>query len=71
MPKRNLKDTEKQIENVKAEVTKPLTKEDEIQSSTKRLAELDKPPNMDKVDQELVGGDEPTPAGTQEPSFER
>lgn len=71
MTKRSLEDTEKQIKNAKAEVAKPFAKEDELQSSTKRLAELDKLLDMDKADRELVGGDEPTLAGKQEPPFER
>ena len=71
MTKRSLEDAEKQIENVKAEVAKPFAKEEELQSSTKRLAELDKLLDMDKVDQELVGGNESPPTTTHEPAFER
>ena len=43
-----LGDTEKQIDNAKAEIAKPFGKEDELKSKEKRLAELDKLLNMDK-----------------------
>ena len=46
--KQTLGDTEKQIENAKAEVGKPFAKEDELKDKTKRLAELDRLLNMDK-----------------------
>lgn len=46
----SLSDTERQIDNAKAEAAKPFAKEDELTAKTMRLSELDKALDMDKSD---------------------
>jgi N12 class adenine-specific DNA methylase/adenine-specific DNA methylase len=52
-----LENTKKQFETAKVEVTKPFAQEDELKSKTARLAELNILLNMDKPENEIVGGE--------------
>ena len=54
----DLENTEKQLENAKAEVDKPFPQEEELQQMTTRLNELDILLNLDKRENELAD-DEP------------
>ena len=46
-----------QMENAKAEIAKPFPREEELQSKTARLDELNILLNMDKTDNEIVDGE--------------
>ena len=52
-----LENTKKQFETAKIEVTKPFAQEDELKSKTARLDELNILLNMDKPENEIVGGE--------------
>lgn len=52
-----LENTKKQFETAKVEVTKPFAQEDELKSKTARLDELNILLNMDKPENEIVGGE--------------
>ena len=52
-----LENTKKQFETAKVEVTKPFAQEDELKSKTSRLDELNILLNMDKPENEIVGGE--------------
>ncbi len=49
--KQALSDTEKQVENAKAEVAKPFDKEDELKEKSARLSKIKKELDMDKSDE--------------------
>ena len=49
-----LENTHVQMENAKAEIAKPFPREEELQSKTARLDELNILLNMDKADNEIV-----------------
>ncbi len=53
----DLENTEKQFETAKAEVEKPFAKEEELKSKMARLDELNILLNLDKNDNEIVGGE--------------
>ena len=72
--KNSLENTEKQFETAKQEIEKPFAKEEELRAKTARLDELNILLNMDKKENEIVGGepDEGEPVGgRKEKSFER
>lgn len=72
--KNSLENTEKQYETAKQEIEKPFAKEDELRAKTARLDELNILLNMDKKENEIVGGepDEGEPVGgRKEKSYER
>ena len=72
--KNSLENTEKQFETAKQEIEKPFTKEEELRAKTARLDELNILLNMDKKENEIVGGepDEGEPVGgRKEKSYER
>lgn len=52
-----LENTEKQFEAAKVAVEKPFEKEEELKSKTARLDELNILLNMDKRENEIVGGE--------------
>lgn len=72
--KNSLENTEKQYETAKQEIEKPFAKEDELRAKTARLNELNILLNMDKKENEMVGG-EPDEGeavgGRKEKSYER
>lgn len=72
--KNSLENTEKQFETAKQEIEKPFAKEDELRAKTARLDELNILFNMDKKENEIVGG-EPDEGeavgGRKEKSYER
>lgn len=72
--KNSLENTEKQFETAKQEIEKPFAKEEELKAKTARLDELNILLNMDKKENEIVGGepDEGEPVGgRKEKSYER
>ena len=72
--KNSLENTEKQFETAKQEIEKPFAKEEELRAKTARLDELNILLNMDKKENESVGGepDEGEPVGgRKEKSYER
>ena len=72
--KNSLENTEKQFETAKQEIEKPFVKEEELRAKTARLDELNILLNMDKKENEIVGGepDEGEPVGgRKEKSYER
>ena len=72
--KNSLENTEKQFETAKQEIEKPFAKEEELRAKTARLDELNILLNMDKKENEIVGG-EPDAGeavgGRKEKSYER
>ena len=72
--KNSLENTEKQFETAKQEIKKPFAKEKELRAKTARLDELNILLNMDKKENEIVGG-EPDEGeavgGRKEKSYER
>ena len=72
--KNSLGNTEKQFETAKQEIEKPFAKEEELKAKTARLDELNILLNMDKKENEIVGG-EPDEGeavgGRKEKSYER
>ena len=72
--KNSLENTEKQFETAKREIEKPFAKEEELRAKTARLDELNILLNMDKKENEIVGG-EPDEGeavgGRKEKSYER
>ena len=72
--KNSLENTEKQFETAKQEIEKPFAKEEEVRAKTARLDELNILLNMDKKENEIVGG-EPDEGeavgGRKEKSYER
>ena len=72
--KNRLENTEKQFETAKQEIEKPFAKEEELKAKTVRLDELNILLNMDKKENEIVGG-EPDEGeavgGRKEKSYER
>ncbi len=52
-----LENVQVQMENAKAEIAKPFPREEELQSKTARLDELNILLNMDKADNEIVDGE--------------
>lgn len=72
--KNSLENAEKQFETAKHEIEKPFAKEEELRAKTARLDELNILLNMDKKENEIVGGepDEGEPVGgRKEKSYER
>lgn len=72
--KNSLENTEKQFETAKQEIEKPFAKEEELRAKAARLDELNILLNMDKKENEIVGGepDEGEPVGgRKEKSYER
>ena len=72
--KNSLENTEKQFETAKQEIEKPFAKEEELRAKTARLDELNILLNMDKKENEIVGGepDEGEAVGDRkEKSYER
>ena len=72
--KNSLENMEKQFETAKQEIEKPFAKEEELRAKTARLDELNILLNMDKKENEIVGGepDEGEPVGgRKEKSYER
>ena len=72
--KNSLENTEKQFETAKQEIEKPFAKEEELKAKTARLDELNILLNMDKKENEIVGGepDEGEAVGSRkEKSYER
>ena len=55
--KNSLENTEKQFETAKQEIEKPFAKEEELKAKTVRLDELNILLNMDKKENEIVGGE--------------
>ncbi len=55
--KNNLENTEKQFETAKEEIKKPFAKDEELKAKTARLDELNILLNMDKRENEIVGGE--------------
>ena len=53
----DLENTEKQFETAKAEAEKPFSKEEELKSKMARLDELNILLNLDKNENEIVGGE--------------
>ena len=72
--KNSLENTEKQFETAKQEIEKSFAKEEELRAKTARLDELNILLNMDKKENEIVGG-EPDEGeavgGRKEKSYER
>ena len=72
--KNSLENTGKQFETAKQEIEKPFAKEEELRAKTARLDELNILLNMDKKENEIVGG-EPDEGeavgGRKEKSYER
>ena len=72
--KNSLENAEKQFETAKQEIEKPFAKEEELRAKTARLDELNILLNMDKKENEIVGG-EPDEGeavgGRKEKSYER
>ena len=72
--KNSLENTEKQFETAKQEIEKPFAKEEELKAKTARLDELNILLNMDKKENEIVGGEPDegeTVGGRKEKSYER
>ena len=72
--KNSLENAEKQFETAKQEIEKPFAKEEELRAKTARLDELNILLNMDKKENEIVGGepDEGEPVGgRKKKSYER
>ena len=72
--KNSLENTEKQFETAKQEIEKPFAKEEELRAKTARLDELNILLNMDKKENEIVGGEPDegeTVGGRKEKSYER
>ncbi len=55
--KNNLENTLKQYETAKVEIEKPFAREDELKAKMARLDELNILLNMDKRENEIVGGE--------------
>ena len=55
--KEKLAETEKQIENAKAEIERPFPKEQELKEKSERLAELNALLDMDHKDNEIDEGE--------------
>ena len=55
--KNDLEDTERQFATAKVEVEKPFAKEEELKAKTARLDELNILLNLDKKENEIVGGE--------------
>lgn len=55
--KNSLENTEKQFETAKQEIEKPFAKDEELRAKTARLDELNILLNMDKKENEIVGGE--------------
>lgn len=55
--KNSLENTEKQFETAKQKIEKPFAKEEELRAKTARLDELNILLNMDKKENEIVGGE--------------
>lgn len=53
----DLENTKTQLETAKLELEKPFSKEDELKQKTARLAELNALLDVDKQDNEIVGGE--------------
>ncbi len=53
----DLENTKTQLETAKSELEKPFSKEDELKQKTARLAELNALLDVDKRDNEIVGGE--------------
>lgn len=53
----DLENTKTQLETAKSELEKPFSKEDELKQKTTRLAELNALLDVDKRDNEIVGGE--------------
>ena len=53
----DLENTKNQLETAKKEVQKPFIQEDELRSKLARLDELNILLNMDKTENEIVGGE--------------
>ena len=72
--KNSLENTEKQFETAKQEIEKPFAKEEELRTKTARLDELNILLNMDKKENEIVGGEPDegeSVGGRKEKSYER
>ena len=72
--KNSLENTEKQFETAKQEIEKPFVKEEELRAKTARLDELNILLNMDKKENEIVGGEpdeDEAVGGRKEKSYER
>ena len=72
--KNSLENTEKQFETAKQEIEKPFAKEEELRAKNDRLDELNILLNMDKKENEIVGGDPDegeAVGGRKEKSYER
>lgn len=72
--KNSLENTEKQFETAKQEIEKPFAKEEELRAKTARLDELNILLNMDKKENEIVGGEPDegeSVGGRKEKSYER
>ena len=72
--KNSLENTEKQFETAKQEIEKPFAKEKELRAKTARLDELNILLNMDKKENEIVGGEPDegeSVGGRKEKSYER
>ena len=72
--KNSLENTEKQFETAKQEIEKPFAKEEELRAKTARLDELNILLNMDKKENEIVGGESDegeAVGGRKEKSYER
>ena len=70
----NLENTQKQMETAKAEIEKPFVHEEELKAKTARLDELNILLNMDKRENEIVGGEPDEgeiPKKRKEKSYER
>ena len=52
-----LENTKQQFETAKVDVAKPFNQEEELQSKTARLNELNALLNVDKRENEIVGGE--------------
>lgn len=72
--KNSLENTEKQFETAKQESEKPFAKEEELRAKTARLDELNILLNMDKKENEIVGGEPDegeSVGGRKEKAYER
>lgn len=69
-----LNDTKAQLETAKKEVDKPFTKEEELKTKLARLDELNILLNMDKTENEIIGGEideNEVPSTKKERDYER
>lgn len=70
-----LENTKKQFDNAKVDVGKPFSQEEELKTKTERLNELNALLNVDKRENEIVGGEpdegEEEPEKRKEKSYER